>query len=444
MTAQIYLIMIGDGRLALAIADTLKVRLSADGHDALVLVPSVRGLTPTAENDRMWQADRWPDGRRLRLVTVYEDGLLERLEALRLAAYVAVPVDQDWRVIRWGDQAGAIMLPVASARDLVDAVADHTPWWQYAAPEPVGRGSRRAGAAGPAALGRKIAAAGAAGPLLLGAHAAAAAAAVSAPTNSLLNTPLASTPTANGTPGTTVLAGFPVYIPPTEPPQETIPFDDDPSGYPPNPDYVPPVPKGPFQPDPNTVTPDGPLPSEPQPEPLPVDPIPNAAPPGSDSNKPEPIPPNAPYYNQPPGPSEMPASLTRSIGSNTSPAAGDAAQPASSPGTHTGNANSAGSTTTPSASAAGTTSAGTTSAGTTSTVGTSGGTTSTASASAGTTSTASASAGTTSAASASAGTASTGSTSPGTTSTASASAGTTSTASASASAGTTSTGSSSA
>jgi hypothetical protein len=122
------------------------------------------------------------------VVAVQEEGLLGRLEALGLAAYVGVPLDEDWRVIRWDSQAGAIMLPVASARDLVDAVADHTPWPEYAAAQNrtssgARRGSRWAGAGGPAGLGRKIAVAGAAGPLLLGLHAAAAAAAVSAPTD---------------------------------------------------------------------------------------------------------------------------------------------------------------------------------------------------------------------------------------------------------------------
>ena len=126
MTAQIYLVMIRDDRLALTVAGALKARLLGDGHDALVLVPSARALTPASQNDadQAWSADRWPDARRLRLVTVYEHGLLERLEALGLAAYVAVPPDQDGRVIRWAGPARAIMLPVASARDLVDAVAE--------------------------------------------------------------------------------------------------------------------------------------------------------------------------------------------------------------------------------------------------------------------------------------------------------------------------------
>jgi hypothetical protein len=158
MTPQTYLVMIRDGRLALAVADALEERLSLDGHNALVLAPAPRGLALADEHGRdwPWQAGRLPAGRRPQVVAVQEEGLLGRLEALGLAAYVGVPLDEDWRVIRWDSQAGAIMLPVASARDLVDAVADHTPWPEYAAAQNrtssgARRGSRWAGAGGPVA-----------------------------------------------------------------------------------------------------------------------------------------------------------------------------------------------------------------------------------------------------------------------------------------------------
>jgi hypothetical protein len=297
MTPQTYLVMIRDGRLALAVADALEERLSADGYRAMALVLA---------SGRLEQADQcspvpWPagSGPRPQVVALYEEGLLSRLKALGLAAYIGVPQDQDWQVIRWDEQAGAIMLPVGNARDLVDGVAEHTPWSTYAV-----RDWRAASAARPprrpAARSLKIALASTAGPLLLAGLPAAAAGAAVPPT-----TPGGPASTA---PGSTVLAGFPVYVPPTEPPQEIIPFDDDPSGYPPNPDYVPPG-NGP-RPAPGTVTPDGPLPSEPS-DSLPVEPIPNAAPPGSPSNKPDPIPPNWPYQ-QPPGPDEQEASAAAS------------------------------------------------------------------------------------------------------------------------------------
>ncbi len=44
MTSQTYLILIRDGRLALAVGAALEERLLRDGHEALALVPAARGL----------------------------------------------------------------------------------------------------------------------------------------------------------------------------------------------------------------------------------------------------------------------------------------------------------------------------------------------------------------------------------------------------------------
>jgi len=62
----------------------------------------------------------------------------------------AVPREEQWRIVHWDNDAGAMLLPVATARDLVDAVADHTPWTKYAAqaPEVAPSRRRRAGSAG--------------------------------------------------------------------------------------------------------------------------------------------------------------------------------------------------------------------------------------------------------------------------------------------------------
>lgn len=69
---------------------------------------------------------------------------------------------------RWGD-GGALLLPVATARELVDAVADHTPWAAHAAGMTPLAGPD-GGLTGPATpgLSRTLAVAGIAGPLLLG------------------------------------------------------------------------------------------------------------------------------------------------------------------------------------------------------------------------------------------------------------------------------------
>ena len=43
MSSQTYLVLIREGRLALAVATELEERLARDGHDAVALVPAVRG-----------------------------------------------------------------------------------------------------------------------------------------------------------------------------------------------------------------------------------------------------------------------------------------------------------------------------------------------------------------------------------------------------------------
>ena len=207
MTAQTYLILISDDRLALTVGAALEDRLARDGHGAVALVPASDRLgwagLGRGAGISAWQAG--PAGWAPQVIALYEERLLERLEALGLAAYVGVPREQERGIVHWGGGAGAILLPVASVREFVDAVADHTPWSEYAvesgdAPEwaqlengpeweqwgdaeydgrpgagedGAGQGpawtrrrdSRRAG--GPLELSRKLAVAGLAGPLLV-------------------------------------------------------------------------------------------------------------------------------------------------------------------------------------------------------------------------------------------------------------------------------------
>jgi hypothetical protein len=176
MTSQTYLIFIRDVSLALEVGTALEDRLSRDGHCGLALVPATRSLELAGAGCRRqfgaWQAGPEHDNQAPQVVALYEDGLLKRLESLGLAAYVGVPQEQEWRIVRWNNGAGAILLPVATARDLVEAVAAHTPWSQYAAEGPNvvslrRRDGRRAGSGGPSALPRRIAIAGVAGPLVL-------------------------------------------------------------------------------------------------------------------------------------------------------------------------------------------------------------------------------------------------------------------------------------
>jgi hypothetical protein len=129
---QTYLILIKDAGLALAVGEELEDRLLRDGHNAVALVPAVRGAGFAETGEDWLQVARGLDpGIAMRpphLVTLYEEGLLERLEPLRLATYVGVPKAQNWRLVPWGQDGGAMLLPVSTARDMVSAVAAYTPW----------------------------------------------------------------------------------------------------------------------------------------------------------------------------------------------------------------------------------------------------------------------------------------------------------------------------
>src|SRR5215469_1188061 len=175
MRSQIYLIMIRDGRLALTVGAALEDRMLRDGRSAMALVPAVRG-PEFADSDygrhlASWRSGSGPASRAPQVVALYEDGLLADLASLGLPAYVGVPHDEEPQIARWADDSGAIMLPVATARDLVDAVADHTPWSRYAADLPLSRyrvTGARPGRSGALVLPNKVAiVAGVAGPLLL-------------------------------------------------------------------------------------------------------------------------------------------------------------------------------------------------------------------------------------------------------------------------------------
>ncbi len=173
MRSQVYLVLIKDGRLALTVGAALEDRLLRDGHRAMALVPVVRGREFADSDYRRQLASA---GHAPQVVTLYEDGLLDRLATLGLPAYVGVQHDEEARVARWSNDSGAIMLPVATARDLVDAVADHTPWRRYAAELPSARYPVEAAKIAPV-RSRKIASVATVGPLLLGSMSAVAVAA---------------------------------------------------------------------------------------------------------------------------------------------------------------------------------------------------------------------------------------------------------------------------
>jgi hypothetical protein len=169
---QTYLILIKDGNLALSVGVALEDRLLRDGHCALSLVPAVRGsdfVDTVGDRDMATQFGPWAATRPPQVVALYEDGLLPRLESLGLAAYIGIPREEDWRIIGWANGSGAMLLPVATARDLVEAVADHTPWSQEPrqGPDTSRRsGARRTWSGGPL-LSRRVEAASYAGSLLL-------------------------------------------------------------------------------------------------------------------------------------------------------------------------------------------------------------------------------------------------------------------------------------
>ncbi len=172
MTEQTYLVLIRDGKLALAMAAALQQRLAEDGAGGMALVPSTRcadfaSIGP-ASREYLRQAV-WCGGTQAQVVTLYEDGLVSVLESLGLCAYIGVPEDHDWRVLHFDGAGGAMLLPVATARDLVDAVAEYTPWHEYAAAAVVPTSRRavrrsRLVPAGP--LSRRLAIVGVAAPLL--------------------------------------------------------------------------------------------------------------------------------------------------------------------------------------------------------------------------------------------------------------------------------------
>ena len=191
ITQQTYLVLIRDGGLALAVAAALQDRLTLDSAGGVALVPATRGAD---FGDTGWDYLRQAagcGGRQPQVVALHEDGLLGMLEALGLCAYVGVSEDQDWRVLHWDSDAGAMLLPVTTGRDLVAAVADHTPWHEHAtaAAAPLaGRAVRKPRLVHPGPLSRKLALAAVAAPLLtVGLPAAVAAAQTTAPQAPVLN-----------------------------------------------------------------------------------------------------------------------------------------------------------------------------------------------------------------------------------------------------------------
>jgi len=143
MKSQIYLVLIRDGRLALTVGAALEDRLLRDGHRAIALVPAARGPEFAGSDRRrhlaIWGSGPASAGHGPQVVALYEEGLLDDLASLGLPAYVGVRHDEEARVARWADGSGAIMLPVATARDLVDAVAGHAPWSKHAGELPSAR-----------------------------------------------------------------------------------------------------------------------------------------------------------------------------------------------------------------------------------------------------------------------------------------------------------------
>jgi hypothetical protein len=191
LTPQPYIILIRNSRLAATIGAALEVRLLRDGHRAIAIAaaPDELGCGGRLHEQYVDGAS----GREPLVVALYEDGLLSGLASSGFAAYVGVPQDTGRRLVSWDNGLGAILLPVVSARDLVEAVARHTPWSALGqaganAEQPVAFGSRDlrqpiqtspSRPAGPITLSRKLAVAGiAAAPLLVAGLPAAASAAV--------------------------------------------------------------------------------------------------------------------------------------------------------------------------------------------------------------------------------------------------------------------------
>jgi hypothetical protein len=173
MTVRTYLVLIEDLDLALAVGGALEDRLSGDGHRALALVPTSSGHLSTLTGQLVGigpkPAGSWPAGGRPHVVAIYEDGLLDWLESVGLPAYIGIPAGEEWQVIDWAHGAGAMLIPVACARDLVEDVARYTPWSRFAG-APLATAAQAYGVArsgGRPALYRKLAVAGVAGPMML-------------------------------------------------------------------------------------------------------------------------------------------------------------------------------------------------------------------------------------------------------------------------------------
>jgi len=190
---QPYLILIGNSRLASAVGAALEDRLLRDGYPAIAVAAGPGEMECEARLREHRHGGRsTPEPL---VVALYADGLLPWLASLGLGAYVGVPERVGRQVVSWGNGLGAMMLPVASARDLVEAVASHTPWSAFGeAPAPADAdlppafGGRVTGQqiqpsparpVGPLGFSRKLAVAGiAAAPLLVAGLPAAASAAV--------------------------------------------------------------------------------------------------------------------------------------------------------------------------------------------------------------------------------------------------------------------------
>ena len=171
MAVQTYLVHFRDRRLALAVGAGLEDRLARDGRDVVALVPAGDGFGLARAGGGGRGGTRRSFAGAPQVVALYEDGLLARLESLGLTAYIGVGPGEEPGAIRWGNGGGAMLLPVTTAGDLVDAIARRTPWAPYAArmakvASPSRRDGGLPGAVSPA-LSRKLAVAGIAGPLLL-------------------------------------------------------------------------------------------------------------------------------------------------------------------------------------------------------------------------------------------------------------------------------------
>src|SRR5262249_15906470 len=131
MAMQTYLIHFRDRQLALAVGAELEDCLARDGREAVALVPAGDGLGLTRAGGEGQGGSRRSQGVP-HVVALHEEGLLGKLESLGLTAYVGVRPEEEPRIVRWGN-GGAMLVPVTTARDLVEAITYHTPWAPHAA-----------------------------------------------------------------------------------------------------------------------------------------------------------------------------------------------------------------------------------------------------------------------------------------------------------------------